>query len=163
MTRAVRRNRDHKIISDDFQHLDKTPKTLLTDDSKNFARQVICEILACGVKCNAHHSKIFVMSSNLVVHACKLLSVSCKFLHIAVMKLVKTVVERGDEQMTRYCGFDFIFGSNYDKVIFVGALQFPANRKSHCSFSHLDRVIDTPTLQAEETYHQRRFHPQLIQ
>jgi len=70
--------------------------------SRNFAMQMICEVIVTGLQKNDFRSKHFVINSNFPVYAIRLLNSDQKFLHHAVIRVIKALVKKDDEQCTRY-------------------------------------------------------------
>jgi len=70
--------------------------------SRNFAMQMICEVIVTGLQKNDFQSKHFVINSNFPVYALRLLNSDQKFLHHAVIRVIKALVKKDDEQCTRY-------------------------------------------------------------
>ncbi|CAD7951849.1 unnamed protein product [Amoebophrya sp. A25] len=83
----------------------------MTDEAKNFARQCILDILATGVqksscgqgksKHDLYHVVVFLVTTQAVEKAAKLLNVPCKFLHITVIKFIRTAIEKKNDQLIR--------------------------------------------------------------
>ncbi|CAD7967436.1 unnamed protein product [Amoebophrya sp. A120] len=85
----------------------------MDEDARNFARQCILDILCAGlqksVTTNPNPNKkqeqvqviIFIANLECCQKVSKLFAIPCKFLHIAIIKFIRTVIMRNQEQLGR--------------------------------------------------------------